>query len=399
MARVSQQQARKQALYHLHTKSRVAFSHLGLEFIKSLTLGESVDFLDVLHLHDDDPPIRCFEVISFGVVIGTISIAGSSFLGTTLVSLRICETKSFQTRFQELRNSLREFLKRDSAELPDTSFFPVVYSYPKIGLGVPQPDGTWAVVDFFQGVAFATSVEELETDDPSQGISVWSFWDAFPQAGPTEESWKLESGFIDSWFPVDGPELMWTHIGDPAIAKKSLLTPDYFSVFSRQLVERPPMQQIYSLPVPLRGQISNVHCAPASLSMIYEYLYQEPLPQDEAGLAMNILPNGSTISGQLRGFREKVGADFDVSLDKSPTWNELSASIRSGLPAKSGIRGHARAAVGVREDVYIDPLSGVVQLTEQLLLINDPEPVGIGSQVWENVKASLLVDFILLTRK
>jgi len=399
MARVTPSQARKHALFHLHTKTRTTFNPLGVGSGGSLSLGDSIDFLDVAYLGNDDPPLRCFEIRSSDLIVGVIAISGSTFLGSTLVSLRITTAEPFVIRFAALRNVIRQHLGVNTETLPDTDIFPIAYSYPKFGLGTRLPDDSWLVVDYFDGVPFTASLEELETDDSTQGIAVWSFWDAFPQAGPTEDAWKSESDFIDSLFPTDGPDLPVSVLGDPLVPDVGVLETDLVTSLERRLSERPPMQRILSLPVPLIGQITNVHCAPASLSMIYQYLYRSSLSQNEAGEAMDILPNGSTVSGQVRGFREKVGDDFEVTLDRTPTWDELFESIQAGLPAKSGIRGHARTAVGVREDIYINPLTGQTDLTEQLLLVNDPEPVGTGSQIWENIRTAILRDFIFISRR
>lgn len=390
MARVSDVQARKHALFHLYTKTRSVGQYAGLSTDLDLSLGDSADFWDIVHLQSEDPPLRCFEVTSGSRVVGNVCVAGTTALGSTFVSARFVSSAGFRDRFEELETSIAQMLGSPLPEL-GLSATPIVYSYPKFGLGVELPDASWIVCDYYNGEPFVAQLA-ADVDDAVQGRSAWSFWDTFPQAGGAEEAWKAEDSFVN--------ELLATTETGPLFSADSALTDKEATLsLASSIARRPPIQLVEILPVPIEGQVTNVHCAPASLSMMYAYVYGTDVSQEEAGEAMHLLPNGSTISGQLRGFREKFGEHFDVTLDRSPTWDELRVAIRSGLPAKSGIRGHARVAVGVRQDIYQDPLTGEAHHSEELLLVNDPEPVGSGSQVWENARTSLLRDFIFLTRK
>ena len=379
MAIITIDVARNHALFHLATKASDFFS----VSLDRISIGEGIEFYDPVYIQSDDPPLYVFEILLLdGVVAGNILIASSTFLGSTLISISKSEAVNILSNRQDLCKILRQEAELSDAQLPDSAIHNIVYSYPKYGVGIKNNLGEWVVVDWKSKSIISSSHDE---DDTIQGALVWSFWDEFPQAGPMEEGWNNENNFI-------------SNIGGDYLFSEGLYSEDLAEINERAK-ERKPIKMTTFLPVNIEGQITNVHCAPASLSMIYSYIYHSELDQNEAGEAMNMLPMGSTISGQVRGFKQLLGSDFDIEIDRTPTWEELKVLIEEGLPVKSGIRGHARVATGVRKEIYMNPITGAVEYEDKLLLINDPEPVGIGAQTWENVKTAMLRDFIFVKRK
>ncbi|MDA0111952.1 hypothetical protein OH457_01815, partial [Vibrio sp. 2art] len=348
MARVDRKTAKKHAYFHLTTKGSSLFG----KNIKKLEIQDGIEFYDVEYLEKDDPPLYVFSVTSDNHEIGRILISGTTYLGSTLISIISNHSKIKNT--QEHRINLIEKLRKEFGisikHAKNSSFKNIVYSYPRYGIGVKDKNNAWKIINW-EGESFIT---DTLVDPELQGEYYWSFWDEFPQAGSNEEEWKKESEFISNLFSTE----------------------DYnISKLAESIKKIKPVKMTHILPVKSMGQKTNVHCAPCSLEMIYKYVYRKELSQEEVGEKMGILPMGTTTSGQVKGYKHYFSDDFKIELDRTPTWDELKDSIVNGLPVKSGIRGHARVAIGIRKDTYLNSLTGEIQYEDKLLLINDPEPV------------------------
>lgn len=375
MARVDLKQAICQAAFHL----AVNRDSYGLSW-KNTSVRESVLFWDIKYGKNDDPVLYVFDVVdkSNNLVKGYIGICGSDYLGSTLVFLK----PSINNR--SIKNLLEDCKLKfiNKLGLSDSKVItPVVYSYPKIGLSTDSDSEIKYIIDIFSGESFDLPVVY---DDNTQGLIAWSFWDEYPQASNSQERWSLENDFIN--------QILVNNSSDDIDA----ITEDYDSY----IYSKPPIVDLIVIPVNLIGQINSVYCAPTSLQMIYKHVYGTTLDPEDIAQSMNITPSGSTLSGQKKAFDKYFGEDFEIKLDRTPSYADIKESIEQNhLPMKSGIRGHARTAIGVRREMFINPLTDKILLEKQFLLINDPEPVGKGSLKWEDISTIGLRDFIVLLRR
>ncbi len=394
--RVNPASAFQQATFHLALITSGHLQNGDFATWQNVSIGSMIKFSGFEYLDRDDPVIYLYEVIdSDNRVQGFVGICGSTYFGTTLAFIHVLESSSISDLLQKAKHALRSNSRTQEG---DPHFVPVVYSYPKIGVAQYHDGNLIGLVDlFFDGIL---DIAAMPSISDNQGLAIWSFWDEYPQAGPSEDEWRYENDaiekFLTSYFgsqPIIAP----TVLGDEhERLKEGAIWTDNIR---QQIVSDPPTSSSLILPVTIQGQKTDHHCAPTSLAMIFEYIYGIPLDQDEAGEAMELTIYGTSINNQERGFKAKFGDDFNIVVDKSPDFDELEAGLKEFLPVKSGVRGHARVATGVRRDYFIDPVSGKIAHENLLLRIHDPLPQEKGSIRWENVKAKQLRDFIFLRRR
>lgn len=401
MARVSKQTALKHAYFHLFSKTLASDPLFGFNNWSDSILGFGIPFYDVVYQKKDDPVIYVFDVYK-AHHLGCIGITGSTYFGTTFAFLN----KSNQTAGMSIKDRITLLSKNlvEQKQVVFDTIIPVVYSYPKIGLFGKTQSGHGLVVDFYSG----HEVPKYEGDIDNQGQYSWSFWDEFPQAGGRADQWKVEDDFIGSIFKSDSLKTLNFTTSHYLFPESTIdvveplsdnVQAALLSEVSGHIEAAPPFKHQALTSMPLLGQVTDIHCAPASLQMIYKYIYGKELDQHEIAQKMQITSIGSTTSGQLRAYNHYFGADFDIIFDQNPEVEEFKASIEQFLPVKTGIRGHARAAAGWQKSTFVDPIKGSISYEENLILVSDPMPVGSGSLSWESEKTNLWRDLILLKRK
>jgi hypothetical protein len=383
MVKVLPEVALQHAIFHLALNASERQHAAGLrQLVAGSITPAPTAFFDILR-RAADPVIYVFDITADDNVVGRIAISGSRALKTTLVSI----APSAQSILQDLEEAKIALHTQCAGDL--SSFRPVVYSYPKLGVATTDGTGAIWVADLASKEVFLADFAVSPSD--LEGRVCWSFWDEYPQAGATN-AWQNENDFINAF--VSNQLATLSLSGDTEVVARLLLR----SV-RREIEHDPPTQISTVLPVPLIGQINNIFCAVASLEMIYKYVYGADLDPTEVASRMRMTPSGAGTSGQLAAYESYFGADFDVSIDRTPNYETLRANLETFLPVKSGILGHARTAVGVRRDIFFDRKTGSVKLETQALLVNDPEPIGTGSTRWESIASAGLTDFIKLRRK
>ncbi|WP_105433021.1 papain-like cysteine protease family protein [Neorhizobium sp. T6_25] len=368
------------AVFHLGTKAGIHNAY-GLQNWRSGVLASGIAFYDPYYGSRDDPVIYLFDVLHGPESVGIVAIAGSDAIGTTLSFMRSFGPENLLTTIQELSRLIEE-----TYGIGSTSIIPVVYSYPKLGIMGKKSNNDVVIFDLLSHALIHEGLLPDSPVDDMQGLLIWSFWDNFPQAGNAASAWAEEAAAISTI--LNSRSLSVNRATQNAVGTK----------LARSIQDAPPTISQHIMPLPLVGQTSNIFCAPASLQMIYRYIFQNDIPQDDIAREMSITAAGSTLSGQLNAYRLYFGKTFEVSLNRAPSGEVVVNALNSYLPVKCGIRGHSRVITGFRTETYVDPLSGKIILSDVSAMVNDPEPVGYGSVVWENTKQNNWMDIIELKR-
>jgi hypothetical protein len=170
-----------------------------------------------------------------------------------------------------------------------------------------------------------------------------------------------------------------------------------YALLEKYFGEHPPAIQSTILPVKLIAQQTPVYCAIASAKMILDY-YGFNFTQDTIAEAMKVGTNGTTNSDQISGYRQLSSNKLIPEYDSTPSFDEAVKKVESFEPIKSGVPGHARVCCGWKKYIYFSPITAEISTAELWLLINDPYPVGQGSQRWENIDNHNYNNFIYLSR-
>lgn len=399
---ISVEVAALHALFHLASIGNGGQPAYGTSQLSIGILGDSATFYDAVYLATQEPVVHVFDVTdSAGRGLGHIAVNATPNIGRTFAFLRGESDQLIALALEKAQDILLAEGFRANQILP------VVYSFPKLGL-LGKSETRQLLVDLLTLEAF-----EPDATDPLdvQGRAVWSFWDEQPQAGDPTKNWRAESTFIKSMVaphtpPLASPLLMATNksqwylnrLNSPSnqVAKNTLTTT--LLNMRSQVDKTPPATDTFVLATNQIGQENSVYCACASLQMMYEFVFDRRISQQEVATVMKTTGAGSTVSGQMAAFRHFFAPRFEAILDRSPSIGALRESLTTYLPVKSGIAGHARVAAGYRRDLFADPITGQARLVREMLLIIDPEPIGKGTIRWDAFDPSALKDFILLKR-
>lgn len=390
-------EAISQALFHLYSL-KVKHSSLILDSpsVVEFKIGGYSSFYDIKALKEEPEILYVFDIIYGNNCVGRISINATKHIGSTLANIVSFPTKGIFTSIENSKS-------KATAYYPNAdTFIPVVYSYPNLGLGVIEAGTLKGVIDI--DTLEKVNINYIYNDilPELSGNFAWSFWDNVPQNGNSLQMWENRNTLVLDYLPISDSESELEQYLNFNKTWKNQNQVDYLYKSQRLLknavTENPPIIYSHRLPIPLVGQNNNINCAPTSLSMIYEYLFSEPIEQELVADSMNTTLLGTYLSDQLQSFNSYFGNMFNVDLDRTPTYEEAKDSILNFLPLKSGIIGHARTISGFREETYINKLTGEVLLEEKYLVVNDPKPNNSGSINIENINQSKLKDFITLKR-
>ena len=137
------------------------------------------------------------------------------------------------------------------------------------------------------------------------------------------------------------------------------------------------------LPVSLIAQETDVFCAVASAQMILDYIGIERISQSEIASILGTNDRGTPPDALVEHLNQLSGNIIKMSTYSNPTFIDIKG-LFSILPMKSGIPGHARTIRGWKEYSYLGE-DGRPRHSEKFLVINDPQPVGVGQIILENV--------------
>lgn len=377
MAVVPVVQARLHLSFHHATVARGTANGAGLFTQRSLAVDEGTLFWDAKYGRSEDPVLYLFDSVEAGESASRTLVSASTDSPASLLGIESGPSAPMSDLVAAATaEAARAFPSADS-------FLPTVHSFPKLGIGGYR-DGV--LLGVFE-LGTQTPLKYSLGPDDAQGQTIWSYWDEVPQSGE-------ETGFARDALAI---QTILSQTAEWLGYKATALSAD--ELLASMTEARPPAAFSSLLPVPLMPQLTAATCAAASLAMIHGYVYGGALDLAEVASEMRTTSTGAYVSDQVLAFEHYFGQDFTVSLEQSPTFARASEQVVSYLPLKSGIKGHARTAVGVQELRFVSPLSGEAILDQQLLVVHDPLPVGVGRVRYENVASTRLRDFITLKRK
>jgi hypothetical protein len=287
-------------------------------------------------------------------VIGKMKVGANKILGASVF------TFEFNPIPMKVEEALKKSIEIGMEKYPNCKILStvmVLYSYPKIGAmsividdqgemhriivdshtleTVPDKkitetgDGIWSVYE---------QISDIDVDD---NIKIWGDCDKFTEVIKNAN----KEGISTSEY----------------IAKNQIFRPDYTKTSSE------------FLDVPLYGGETTFYCAPATAQMIAAYYGVQHTQDYIYGIMDDGSGNGCTNTEQLTYYKSSNWLDKDESKrDTSPQYSEAVSEIDNNRPFKCAVTGHARACTGYLDCGY-----------PAYLAINDPSPLGQGSQYLE----------------
>jgi hypothetical protein len=285
----------------------------------------------------------CFRDKTLALKDGTeirARAAASTLLGAPIWAL-------FRSQLFNLSDAMKEASKK-AAEL---GLVPVAgeqalvcYSFPKLGLLAKTADGELVVIDLadLSQIQVAAAAKVTSPED----ITCWSPYDFVSAAtiGLLRESWTAQSATLSSM------QTLRADLPSPTAVAAS----------------------VKLLDVPSYSQETPVYCAVAVAQMILRY-FGFNKTQTEIAAVMHTGATGTENPDQVAGYPILSGGTLTATYDETARYENAKANIDRGSPMKSGIPGHARAAIGYREEN-----------DRRFLFMNDPWPPGKGLTYWEN---------------
>lgn len=296
---------------------------------------------------DEQAVVRVYAMTNFGTPVDSIwkQTAPESYL------------ERFQGLYQRLHNAFGGRVHKNT----------VCYCYPKLGVMVKDDgQGPSVVYDLFDESQHIVSASEAASPDSDDALAVYSPYQLIPEGADMA---SLDADFL-------AKEERYASLVDIMDGAGPSF---YKDIEAGEVKEK-------VLNVPLYGQETSVFCAVAAAQMILSY-HGVFKTQNEIAVAMKTGPTGSNNENQVLGYESITNQKFDAKYDKTPQFNEARSEIDSNRPLKSGFPGHARVAIGWRQNP-----------TESWLCINDPWPVNAGSVRWESSASSPWTNWIYVQR-
>jgi len=319
-----------------------------------------------------------------GDVIGSIRCAADSSVGSPVIGYMMTPLD------HEISQRARAVFEADHPRASDIKTRLTCYCFPKIAVDVSgHIDGQNKTV-FYD----AYTLEQI-ADDPNldaltlskkEGFALKSYQDSVREGSDAEAFFDDGLNDMKSVVSVASLEPQAPATMGAFATKKirdfEAAEYEYLSKFFR---ENPPAIRSLVLPVPLFGQETKDYCAMASAQMIFAYMGIN-MTQTQIADLMNHGPGGADPADQLRGYAKVFAGRLDVLYDRDPTWGEAVAALDRSIPFKSAVGLHARICRGWKRFDYLEPVTKRLLMSENYLLINDPNPVAKGQTYWEAMK-------------
>jgi hypothetical protein len=262
----------------------------------------------------------------------------------------------FQGLYQRLHDTFGDRVHKNT----------VCYCYPKLGVMVTGDGQAQSVIyDLYDESEHTVPDSEAAPPDNDDALTVYSPFQLIPDAADIK---AREADFLEK-------EAKYASLAKSAEEAGRPFFHDNEAGETEKILN-----------VPLYGQETKVFCAVATGQMILMYHGFTKTQQDIA-VAMKTGPTGTTNPNQVAGYESIANAKLAATFDETAQYNEARSEIDANRPLKSGSPGHARVAIGWRENP-----------TENWLRINDPWPVNSGVQRWESSARLTWTNWIYVRR-
>ncbi|MCM1986349.1 C39 family peptidase [Methanococcoides seepicolus] len=287
-------------------------------------------------------------------VIGKMKVGANKKLGASVL------TFEFNPIPMKVEEALKKSIEIGMEEYPNceiSSTVMVLYSYPKIGAMSVVIDSRGEMHRIIVDAHTLEKVPDKKITETENGI--WSVYEQISDIDVDDniKKWNDSDKFTEAIKNANKEGISTSEY----IAKNQIFRPDYTKTSSK------------FLNVPLYGGETVFYCAPATAQMIAAYYGVQHTQDYIYGIMDDGSGGGCTNAEQLTYYKSSDGLNKKGSKeDTSPQYYEAVSEIDHSRPLKCGVTGHARVCTGYLDNGY-----------PAYLAINDPSPMGQGSQYLE----------------